>query len=548
MVALSLVPLLTVGESQVQTVWTEIEFGAFYATESFDYGLGINASVFRLELLKNLLDSATSADIQSSDDLGCYLQSQREVLMAKFSGVGSMVDAVCWTVPDCNPVFSQCQELGKRIDVQQKRYGFRKGLRLDENRMLAYQSLTEFEETEAVWIPRIDEIPNFETTFTEKSHPPLVSVVIPCFNYGRYVSEAVQSVRDQTLEGIEIIVVDGGSDDEITLPVLRQLEQTGLTVYYRGSRQYVGNNRNFGIERCKGRFVCCLDADDKLDSTYLEKALFHLVGGGYDVVGSGAVSFGAYKKHLGVIPVVEQKDILEANAVMSASLFRKSLWEQVGGYEDFGIGEAYVFEDWHFWCKCALAGARFLNLEHEYLIRYRVHGDESLSHQRGAVKSDREHGEIIRAHLDGREFNYNRDYLSSENEGEDVFNALAELHASLAFPGKTETFLVIVDVYEPTAIKGILDYLNPYLAHGHQLVVAITQNTGKFEKRDYRALRGLQSVFDLDRFLGTETEKSVFLHELIATRSIRTVFRLRILTLSASFTCILCEIRTTKYC
>ena len=78
----------------------------------------------------------------------------------------------------------------------------------------------------------------------------------------------------------------------------------------------------------------------------------------------------------------------------------------MGGYEDFGLGADYIYEDWHFWCKCALAGARFHNLPREYEIGYRVHGSASLSRQQGLVKSDEQQGEFIRESLAGRQFFY----------------------------------------------------------------------------------------------------------------------------------------------
>ena len=53
-----------------------------------------------------------------------------------------------------------------------------------------------------------------------KSSSPLVSVVVPCFNLGAYLDEAVQSVLDQTFQDFEIIIVDDGSDDPVTRSLL----------------------------------------------------------------------------------------------------------------------------------------------------------------------------------------------------------------------------------------------------------------------------------------------------------------------------------------
>lgn len=216
-----------------------------------------------------------------------------------------------------------------------------------------------------------------------------LSVVIPCFNYGKYVGEAIVSVLRQTWRDFEIIVVDGGSTDDATIQRLRFLkecENSRFRVFLRDGRHFVGDNRNFGISHARGRFICCLDADDKIDATYMEKALFLLVHEGWDVVSAAAHSFGAETRYYGVPEKVTVEDLKAENRIVTAAVFRKSLWEHVGGYKDFGIGSAYVWEDWHFWVKCALAGARIRNISSEALIHYRVHDQGSLSHQHGSIR------------------------------------------------------------------------------------------------------------------------------------------------------------------
>lgn len=222
-----------------------------------------------------------------------------------------------------------------------------------------------------------------------ESNAVTLSVVIPCFNYGKYVGEAIISVLRQTWRDFEIIVVDGGSTDDATIQKLRFLkecENDRFRVFMREGRHYVGDNRNFGISHARGRYICCLDADDKMDPTYMEKALFLMVREGWDVVSAAAHSFGAESRYYGVPERMSADDLLKENRIVTAAVFRKSLWEHVGGYKDFGIGSSYVWEDWHFWVKCALAGARMRNISDEALIHYRVHDQSSLSHQHGSIR------------------------------------------------------------------------------------------------------------------------------------------------------------------
>jgi glycosyltransferase involved in cell wall biosynthesis len=208
---------------------------------------------------------------------------------------------------------------------------------------------------------------------------PLVSVVIPCFNYGRFVEAAIRSVLEQTFDHFEIIVVEGGSSDPDTVAEVRRLESLGLPktrFFYRSSRHLAGDNRNFGIERALGRYICCLDADDLLKPVYLEVAVFLAEVYGYDFVYPSVQLFGAIES-LWLLKDASFPQLLEENRVSTVALFRRSAWAAIGGYRDWPSGAEHVPEDWDFWIR--MAGNGFLGkVIREPLHRYRVH-QSSLS-------------------------------------------------------------------------------------------------------------------------------------------------------------------------
>lgn len=203
---------------------------------------------------------------------------------------------------------------------------------------------------------------------------PLLSVVIPCFNYGQYVGEAVRSVLTQTLAGVEILVIDGGSTDPDSMKQLKHLEATrlpGVTVCYREGRYLAGDNRNFGISRARGRYICCLDADDRLSPTYLEVALFLTEGYGFDVVYSSIQCFGDSDfRWLVTDPSFSQ--VTERNKISTTAVFRKSAWAHAGGFRDWHPGGDYVPEDWEFWVRLMGHGCLAKSIR-EPLHQYRVH-------------------------------------------------------------------------------------------------------------------------------------------------------------------------------
>ncbi len=89
---------------------------------------------------------------------------------------------------------------------------------------------------------------------------PLVSIVIPTYNYCRYIGKALQSCLDQTYKNLEVIVVDDGSTDDTR----RVLEGFPHVVYLFQENQGVSPARNRGVAYARGRFIAFLDADDYL--------------------------------------------------------------------------------------------------------------------------------------------------------------------------------------------------------------------------------------------------------------------------------------------
>lgn len=214
---------------------------------------------------------------------------------------------------------------------------------------------------------------------------PLVSIVIPCVNHGKFVAEAVDSALAQTFKDLEIIVVEGGSTDGTTPAAVAAVAGPRVKVFFRdGGPFLLGDNRNFGITEARGRYICCLDADDRLTPTYIEKLLFLLEYRGYDVASSTMRHFGARSGQwvLPAAPTLTQ--LMAGNCMLAGSITRKHIWQQVGGYFDTGLGVKLVAEDWDFWIRAAATGARLRNITGEALFEYRTQtGGVSLSTARG---------------------------------------------------------------------------------------------------------------------------------------------------------------------
>ena len=229
---------------------------------------------------------------------------------------------------------------------------------------------------------------------------PLVTVVIPSFNYGRFIGEAVDSVLAQTFTNIEVIVVEGGSTDPESRHIALALDRPRVRMIEQYEPHLVGANRNFGICQARGKYVCCLDADDMLAPTYIEKAVFLLEVCGYDVVSTAAQFFGDCDERVGILEAPDLADMLEANHILTCAVFRRSLWRQSGGYRDTEpTVTGHVPEDWMFWVRLAALGARMRNICREYLFLYRRHGP-SLSAKGGVLPAAVHRVLILQANAD----------------------------------------------------------------------------------------------------------------------------------------------------
>jgi hypothetical protein len=206
---------------------------------------------------------------------------------------------------------------------------------------------------------------------------PVVTVVIPCYNYGRFVEEAMRSALDQTIGALEVIVVNDGSRDPCTIEALDRLKNSRVHVIDQANAG-LPSARNSGIARAQGKYICCLDADDTIEPTYLVKAVAVMeqrpdVGFVY----SWVRFFGAVDKVWQTAPFDLDRIVTE-NHVSVAAVFRRDLWAAAGGYSPLMDGG---YEDWEFWVRLGSLGVTGWCLP-EPLLNYRRHGrsisDEAL--------------------------------------------------------------------------------------------------------------------------------------------------------------------------
>jgi glycosyltransferase involved in cell wall biosynthesis len=200
-----------------------------------------------------------------------------------------------------------------------------------------------------------------------KKDMPLLSVIVPCYNYGAYIHEALESIRSQTFQDYEIIVVDDGSKDELTLHVLNNLKLKGVGIQ---TQEHSGPAKalNSGISSAQGKYVCCISADDKIDPTYFEKSLILLESNpGVSFTYPLIEAFGR-EQRIGFTKPFDLSLLLIYNHVCGSAIFLRDTWKQVGGFDE----SMPAYEDWDFWIRLGKSGFRG-QLIPEPLFKWRRH-------------------------------------------------------------------------------------------------------------------------------------------------------------------------------
>lgn len=169
----------------------------------------------------------------------------------------------------------------------------------------------------------------------------LISIIIPCFNAEKYISETLDSVINQTYQNIEVIAIDDGSTDD-TLKVLYEYQQKmpNLKVISQQNTYCIIARQN-AIAYAKGEYLVCLDSDDKLHPTYVEKCIELAQKDDLDIVYTDAQYFDAINKKWD-LPEFKLPDFLHCNCIYVTAMIGKSAFDAVGGFDT----SLTHFEDW----------------------------------------------------------------------------------------------------------------------------------------------------------------------------------------------------------
>jgi glycosyltransferase involved in cell wall biosynthesis len=207
-----------------------------------------------------------------------------------------------------------------------------------------------------------------------------LSVILPCFNHGDYLLEAIASVElclEQNPElAIEVIVVNDGSDQPQTLEILDSLRQDPFYIFLDRPNQGLANARNSGIAKASGKYILPLDADNKVRPEYIPQSISILNNQPQVGVVYGNMEFFGEAIGRWELPDFDLYRLMLSNYIDACAVFRKSIWQECGGYDE-QIPDRLGYEDWEFWLRVGQTKWQFYHIN-QVMYDYRVRSDSMV--------------------------------------------------------------------------------------------------------------------------------------------------------------------------
>lgn len=204
----------------------------------------------------------------------------------------------------------------------------------------------------------------------------LVSIVIPCYNYAKYVDDAIGSVFAQTYKNIELIVINDGSTDNSD-DVIRQAQKKYKFNYFKQTNKGIVATRNKGVKLATGKYLVQLDADDVLPKNYIEVLVKEAAKQKADIYYTSAQDLITGKKVIDPpefsVEILKHHNYIHASSMVVTEKIKKYSYDPY--LSDKGL------EDWDMFLGMCLDGAIGLYVK-KVSLQYRQHQDLKSRNER----------------------------------------------------------------------------------------------------------------------------------------------------------------------
>lgn len=288
---------------------------------------------------------------------------------------------------------------------------------------------------------------------------PLVSIIIICYNYGKFLPQSIDSALGQTYKNIEIVVINDGSTDNTEKVVKAYIKKHPNIRYVTHVNQGVVKTRNEAIKQAKGEFLIQLDADDWLEAKYVEEVVSVAHKEHADIVYTDYITFDAenYKSNF---PDFNIEELKNQNYINVSCLVRRSA---IGRFKFDEALSGMTHEDWDFFLGLCINGRKAVKCKTTFL-HYRIH---SLGrNNRYGTNIDKKNyvavyayviDKLIKSHPD--QFNYLSGimfahwYIALSNESTELQKHVDKLEKAIQYQ-KNETLQLAQEIHEIKNSKG----------------------------------------------------------------------------------------------
>lgn len=199
----------------------------------------------------------------------------------------------------------------------------------------------------------------------------MVSIIVPCYNAGKLLSETLENILQQTYSAWECLIIDDGSTDNSKEMVDLYMKRDNRFSYFFQQNSGPSVARNYGIEKSKGEYIQFLDSDDKLERDKLRRQIEILEENRECALVYGNSSYFYTEKQTennsNSNPGWQRKisgqgekmlePLLHGNImVIHSPLIRKEVFNKVGFFDP----QIWFNEDWDIWLRCAINNLVFI--------------------------------------------------------------------------------------------------------------------------------------------------------------------------------------------
>ena len=224
---------------------------------------------------------------------------------------------------------------------------------------------------------------------------PQVSIISPCYNQDKYLSEAIDSVLAQTLQEWELIVVDDGSTDNSAEIAQAYAAKDNRIKYVWQENAGPSAARNKGVALTSAPLLFFLDGDDRLHPEILQRGVEYMQSHDDCVLYYTRAQFFDKRSGEFVLNYTSYRDELTANNIDCACMIRRTDFLRVGGFDEDLRG----YEDWEFFIRLLYHNGK-VHRDSEILFDYRISDNPTSVNLQAMARHDEKTMYIYRKHLD----------------------------------------------------------------------------------------------------------------------------------------------------